>query len=64
MTSYHLVPDGRTWRVKTEFGSIVSQGHRTKAGARRAMERAASPGDSKYIHGSDGAIQKELTHRG
>jgi hypothetical protein len=64
MTSYHLVPDGRTWLVKTEFGNVVSQGHRTKAGARQAMERAASSGDSKYIHGRNGRVQRELTHRG
>lgn len=64
MTTYHLVPDGRTWMVKTAFGSIMSQGHRTKAGAKRAMNRAASSGDSKVIHGSDGRIQEENTHRG
>lgn len=64
MTTYHLTPDGKTWQVKTAFGSIVSKGHRTKAGARKAMNRAASRGDSKVVHGSDGRIQEESTHRG
>lgn len=64
MTSYHLVPDGKTWRVKTSFGSVVSQGHRTKAGARKAMERAASAGDEKIIHGIEGDILEVNRHRG
>lgn len=64
MTSYHVVPDGKQWLVKTRFGTVVSQGHRTKQGAIRAANRAASRGDSKFIHGTDGRIQEERTHRG
>lgn len=64
MASYHVVPDGKTWMVKTEFGSIVSQGHRKKARAVAEMNNAASLGDSKYIHGTDGQILEANTHRG
>ena len=63
MAHLHVVPDGRTWAVETETGRTVSQGHRKKAKAVEAMDRAANSGDTKYYHGSKGAILDVRTHQ-
>lgn len=64
MAHYHVVPNGRSWMVRTEKGTVVSSGHRKKDRAIAALNRAARPGDLKYIHGRNGQIQDTITHRG
>lgn len=64
MASYHVVPDGKTWKVTTERGVDVSTGHRKKNLAIKEMDEAADPGDSKYVHENNGQVTEHRTHRG